>query len=1152
MAIDGTWSEEAGADGVGSTTVEFGGESYALDEAIDTGSGELTVNSGGTWSFVPGTNAENTGFDFELVTLDNDGDEARATHTVAVDDGAGPTPGDSDGDGKTLSLNLADTATEDGATDSTDGELAFTAGSDDITEFAFGDPANLTVDGLDGELDWTADGDGNLVGSLDGDDVLKLSLNGGPIGAQTSGTVTVTAELLDALPHDANVDELTIDGLEVIASEADGDDATGMVDMTVSDALPDATDDSADVVAGESISGNVLNNDTAVEQPTSVTGVSHESAGAVSFDNPDDVKNDGNGDYIELETDHGTLTLYQDGDYQYSANPIESTVTVPNNSLEDWQGALSGVYGFMGAPLDGQGKLDISQLTSAAEDDVKFNNGSKKGLGVDISQSGVIDDGENLVMALNGPASSAVVSIGQFNANQTETGQWQAFDSDGNLVGSGTFEGETNNGKPFSVDIDTDEPFSYLSFGLDTGSNSNQGYVVNGLSYSAYQGAAEDNFTYTMRDEDGDLDDAELNFGIDNEGDIPDPEPPVPDELLVDGNSSSSGLETAGGNDVLVGDIGGKKTNITPGQDYNVSLIVDSSGSIENQLSLLKDSLNKLAGQLVNHDGSVNLQLVSFAKNADTELTLDDITNVDNALSTIESAIADLGADGGTNYEAAFREAKEWFDGQENGYENLTYFLTDGDPTYHLNEWGDPTNDGNGSQTSQANLQNALDAFGPLSDISTVHGIGLDIYDNGNVNEDYLRYFDNTDPNGQATVDFGSTTETTLADFHGGDDPIDGEESWTVINGGGSVDRNGWGNYLELDSDGSSVTARSDSFSISEDGGSIGLQYAVDDYYQDDDFSWSLEKLSEGSWSEVENGQLNSWQSYRTIGSDLGAGDYRLVFSVEDNSWGWSDAKLELHDIELSIPDRVTGDIGQPSVIMSAEELDNVLEGGSTEEVPVDVGDDELIGGDGDDILFGDTVEHPDHEGEGFQGILDELEAQNGQAPTDDEVLTFLQDNHESLHVPADQGGDDTLDAGAGNDILYGGAGNDTLYGGAGNDDLYGGLGADTFAWELGDEGTENEPAEDTVKDFNASGEDEGDKLDLSELLQDREESDELSDFLQASQNEDGDTVLHVSTSGNLSQDGEGADQTVTLDGVSYNEDVIQNMIDEGQLKIDQ
>ncbi|MFC3393345.1 hypothetical protein, partial [Aidingimonas halophila] len=191
--IEGTWEATQGADGA-TTTVEIGGNSYALDEAIDTGSGELTVDSGGTWSFVPGTNAENTGFDFELVTLDSDGDEARATHTVTVDDGAGPTPGDSDGEGKTLSLNLADAATEDGATDSTDGELAFTAGSDDITEFAFGDPANLTVDGLDGDLNWTTDGDGNLVGnlvgSLDGDDVLKLSLNGGPIGAQTSGTVT--------------------------------------------------------------------------------------------------------------------------------------------------------------------------------------------------------------------------------------------------------------------------------------------------------------------------------------------------------------------------------------------------------------------------------------------------------------------------------------------------------------------------------------------------------------------------------------------------------------------------------------------------------------------------------------------------------------------------------------------------------------------------------------------------------------------------------------------------------------------------------------------------------------------------------------------------------------------------------------------------
>lgn len=136
------------------------------------------------------------------------------------------------------------------------------------------------------------------------------------------------------------------------------------------------------------------------------------------------------------------------------------------------------------------------------------------------------------------------------------------------------------------------------------------------------------------------------------------------------------------------------------------------------------------------------------------------------------------------------------------------------------------------------------------------------------------------------------------------------------------------------------------------------------------------------------------------------------------------------------------------------------------------------------------------------------------------------------------------------NDDLTGGSSDDILVGGEGDDILFGGAGADTFAWNFGDEGTEDQPAEDTVRDFNASGNDEGDRLDLSDLLQERGDND-LDDYLQASENEEGDTVLHVSTSGKLGENGHGADQMITLDGVAYDQNVVQDMIDNGKLDIE-
>ncbi|RCV90830.1 retention module-containing protein, partial [Billgrantia montanilacus] len=162
--IDGTWSSDPGADSAGATLeVQVGDETQLLtgSESVSfiTELGELTVNADGTWSFVPGTDVDhsdgNPSLEFTLIKTDGDGDVAEESHTITLEDGTGPTPGDEDGEGGSLTLALADAQTVNGS-HVVDGQLAFTAGSDAITTFAFGDTAGLTVTGLDGELVWTA------------------------------------------------------------------------------------------------------------------------------------------------------------------------------------------------------------------------------------------------------------------------------------------------------------------------------------------------------------------------------------------------------------------------------------------------------------------------------------------------------------------------------------------------------------------------------------------------------------------------------------------------------------------------------------------------------------------------------------------------------------------------------------------------------------------------------------------------------------------------------------------------------------------------------------------------------------------------------------------------------------------------------------
>ncbi|HWR81452.1 MAG TPA: VWA domain-containing protein, partial [Pseudomonas sp.] len=140
---------------------------------------------------------------------------------------------------------------------------------------------------------------------------------------------------------------------------------------------------------------------------------------------------------------------------------------------------------------------------------------------------------------------------------------------------------------------------------------------------------------------------------------------------------------------------------------------------------------------------------------------------------------------------------------------------------------------------------------------------------------------------------------------------------------------------------------------------------------------------------------------------------------------------------------------------------------------PVSVGNDTLIGNEGNDVIFGDSI-HSDNSNGGWADFVADNPGKTGG-----QLLNELYINHAKYGVEGSVGGNDTLTGGAGNDILYGQGGNDTLIGGAGDDLLIGGSGNDTFVWKSGDTGS------DVVKDFNnPSGLSGGqDVLDLSELL---------------------------------------------------------------------
>lgn len=504
---------------------------------------------------------------------------------------------------------------------------------------------------------------------------------------------------------------------------------------------------------------------------------------------------------------------------------------------------------------------------------------------------------------------------------------------------------------------------------------------------------------------------------------VPPVDPPLSPPLLVVGSNAddevggsalhlvASPLDADGagsligssGNDVLVGDAGGVQSLVTPGKNYNIALLVDSSGSMAYEsgsgairMQLTKDALSHLANQLKDHDGVINVHLVPFNSNLGTVTTLYGLNAANVGL--LLAAIDALTAHGLTNYEAAFTEATQWFNqqisvagaGSAQNFEQLAFILSDGQPTVHLDAQGNPVLD-SGNITNFRDVDEALQAAQAM-----LHG--------------------------------------TL-----GGEPI------------------------------------------------------------------QVHAISIGSNSTT------------------------AVLDLFDNT-----ASIGIGSVNLPDGTVVTAPAGDAQIVYSAAELQAVLSGGSTSIVALPLGADELHAGAGNDILFGDSLNtdhlawlgHPagSHDGQGYQALLDYLQAGNGGvAPSLLQVREFIAGQALNLDLAGDpRGGNDLLDAGAGNDLLFGQGGNDTLIGGMGDDLLLGGSGADAFVWSAGDQG------HDRILDFTLGGS-AGDALDLSDLLS-GETSGNLSDYLNFAVVDNGgslSTLISVSPSGAGS-----ATQTIELSGI--------------------
>ncbi|OTG80262.1 hypothetical protein B9T33_10035 [Acinetobacter sp. ANC 5054] len=573
-------------------------------------------------------------------------------------------------------------------------------------------------------------------------------------------------------------------------------------------------------------------------------------------------------------------------------------------------------------------------------------------------------------------------------------------------------------------------------------------------------------------------------------------------EMLPQNHNQNNVLDGGAGSDILLGDTGGTETVIEPGHNYNVAFLVDTSGSMaygldgspapaagQSRMDLLKEGLKYFATVLAEHDSTINVTLIGFSADSLTtnKISIKDFDPTD--LTAFNAAVDALVANGGTNYEAGFEETTHWFNTSADvvgSYENVTYFLTDGNPTYYMNG---TTEAGDGATTTATNLQESIKGFVALAAKSEVHAIGLG---NG-VTKDYLNFFDNTSQlSTTGSVQFPLTyTKTIIADFpttFGGapngtadnNKPTD----WSS-NGNGTVsfvynDYLSNSGYINLNDstnapNSSSLVVTSKEFNVSRANSYITLDLLLNNAYTGDVTTVELEQKVNGLWISTNYKDGYSATSaisgtYAASLQNIAAGTYRLKVTAADNSSYTTslnnyDFTVGIDNIVLNTPatyTNVTGATGEPVVVSTKTEFYTALFGGKSAFVLMGVGNDTIDGLQGNDVLFGDVINtdnlnwtslgktKPLHlpNGSGLLALEEYLTISLGHKPTESDLYTFIQNNHASLNVAGDtRGGNDTIRGGEGNDIIYGQGGNDTIYGGQGNDIINGGTGIDTVVY---------------------------------------------------------------------------------------------------------
>ena len=611
------------------------------------------------------------------------------------------------------------------------------------------------------------------------------------------------------------------------------------------------------------------------------------------------------------------------------------------------------------------------------------------------------------------------------------------------------------------------------------------------------QGSSNEfDLVFKTEDADGDIVSATVNVPLE----VLD-QTPATDTSIDNGNDTITitGGEGIAGT-VAAGDSGGVEvqTTVQPGQDYNISIMLDLSGSMDTTLSsdtnttrieMAVDALkNFFETSLQNHDGDICLQLVGFgtdvlgtrtwtiagtATAAEKQRVYDEFANQLNAW---QKAMNSGGYSQGTNYEAAMEKATEWFtdastDGgvAGNGGENLAFFISDGEPTYS-------NHNGGGNSTPSNVVEDTLHAAQDLQNAEGgvhVNAIGIGTSDSlSEGGQKILDLIDNTGGSGTAQTEYPHegwvnvgtwfpdwkwqwTTSKWKGDqplAEGDSDLVNSKDGLTAaLIGGGvitSTDLADAGDdEVDASASTSSVIVYGDVLNtdrlryelIQNKGIEAALVAAGIDYGSGADvFQW-LENAANAN--ALKGTKFEGWTHDDSVKYMLQHAE-ELGYETRVDADGdfylvkADGTVLHMDGSEADIDDSLTGRDGGDDVITGSSASDTIYGQEGHDTIYGGGGHDGLYGGTGGDLLVGD--DKPENLGDvTVEGIKD---------LTEDKLDDFIKSVEGT-----DDDGNDQLFGGVGNDVLLGMGGDDYLDGGAGEDAIFGGAGNDIIVYDKAD-----------------------------------------------------------------------------------------------------